>query len=95
MRVPRPRAVQFQISVKARVPRGLKLPRSQYVSQVVADWANGDSLPDGWKVKVNVWEHGKERSIEPSDDARGSILRATLARALQERRLTIKEMGRA
>lgn len=89
-----PRAVQFQISVKARIPRGLKLPRSQYVSDIVRSWASGDNLPDGWHVRVNVWEHGKNREIEPGDDDRGMRLRSALARALQEGRLTIKAMGR-
>jgi hypothetical protein len=91
--IPRPRTVQFQISIRARHPRGATFT-NEFMRQVTERWIETGEQPHGFTVRVVIWSAGKQREISEIDSSeRGEILRATLRGALQERRLVIKKVG--
>lgn len=95
MSLPRPRTVQFQISVRARIPRSVAAKlTNDAIGKIIEEWLSTGNTPMGFTIRVVIWDSSKRREIQEIDSSeRGETLRATLRRALQERRLIIKKMG--
>ena len=94
MPLPKPSAVRFEISVRARLTRNaLGLIGKEVVTEAVERWLEDGTAPSGFSIRVTIWSHGKGRSVDPGDDSKGERLRAVLRGALQSGRIQIKQVG--
>lgn len=93
MALPKPQTYRFQISMRAKVPRGSKLSNA-LATQIAREWIENGESPTDFDIRLVIWHgHSKREITEIDDSDRGLRLRAYLARSLQQRRLIIKEMG--
>lgn len=80
--------VRFQVSLRTR----LKPFNKKMAQKAVMDWLDNGKQPEGVNVQITIWQGPDERMIDANDvgqDYRGSILRETIRRALQDGRLSI------
>jgi hypothetical protein len=94
MPLPKPNAVRFEISVRAKLPpSALALLRKEAITEAVEQWLEG-APPDHFDIRLTVWSHNKSRAIpEIGSDARGERLREVLRKALQSGALQIRQVG--
>jgi hypothetical protein len=94
MALPKPSAVRFEISVRAKLPTSaLALLRKEAITEAVEQWLEG-SPPDNFDIRLTIWQHNRSRNIpEIGNDARGERLRDVLRKALQSGALQIRQVG--
>ena len=94
MILPKPSAVRFEISVRARLTRdALGLISKEAITEAVERWLENGEAPNGFVIRLTIWSHGKGRSVDPGDNSKGERLRAVLRGALQSGRLQIRQVG--
>jgi len=90
-----PHPAQFQFVVTARVKKGTR-PKTPDVKRIVENWIDGtEKPPEGWSVKVIVWDGSKKREVHEIDESsRGEILRSILRRGLPRATFRVNKVGR-
>lgn len=85
--------IRYQVSIRG--PHASTLSRDA-ANNLALRALNGDSTP-GYAVRIKMWRQGQELDWSPQADekseARASVLRANLRRALQSGRVAFRKVG--